>query len=391
MSGETALARTPSLFVDTTRMALLSGVTGIPRVITQLGTALATMEAPGSLQVKFSEFGPDGFLYQRGLPTLGGSHAKRRWVERKRIDLRPSDVVLFPDVISVPHGPRDSEVTMLREQGVRVFFIGYDLLPKTHPQYFRPYSRLIYDRWFEAAVRADGILFISSSAEREFTRFVADARGAQSFSPRTGHTGLACEVPVFAQRAATGRKSLQNRKSFAFLMVGTLEPRKGHQAVLDAFERLWEKGRRHTLTIVGRPGWLTEKLQKRIRQHPQLGLRLFFLDKADDEQLWREYITADALIANSEAEGYGLPLIEAAAVGLPILARKIEPFVEIAGDHAFYLDSGDADSVVDSIIEWCSLASAGTNPDSRAIEVNNWTTVAEEVLEFLGRHDSAAR
>jgi glycosyltransferase involved in cell wall biosynthesis len=280
---------------------------------------------------------------------------------------------------------------MLREQGVRVFFIGYDVLPKTHPQYFRPYSRLIYDRWFEAALRADGILFISASAEREFTRLMDDARGAQDFFPRTGHFSLACEVPVFAQRAATGRKTLQNRKSFAFLMVGTLEPRKGHQAVLEAFERLWEKGYGHTLTMVGRAGWLTEKLLKRIGQHPQLGSHLFFLDTADDDQLWREYITADALIANSEAEGYGLPLIEAAAVGLPILARRIESFVEIAGDHAFYLDSGESENIVDSIIEWCSMASAGTNPDSRAIRVNNWTKAAEEVLAFVGLDGSGAR
>ena len=119
-------------------------------------------------------------------------------------------------------------------------------------------------------------------------------------------------------------------------MVGTVEPRKGHAQTLAAFERLWADGVDVGLAIVGGEGWHTESLMGRLRTHSERGRRLIWLARASDEMLLRLYDSAVALIAASEGEGFGLPLVEAAQHGLPIIARDLPVFMEVAGEHAFY-------------------------------------------------------
>ncbi|REM39804.1 glycosyltransferase, partial [Mycobacterium tuberculosis] len=64
----------------------------------------------------------------------------------------------------------------------------------------------------------------------------------------------------------------------AFLMVGTVEPRKGHAQTLDAFEQLWRNGIDVNLVIAGKKGWMVEEVVERLQQHPQRGRRLFWLE-----------------------------------------------------------------------------------------------------------------
>ena len=119
----------------------------------------------------------------------------------------------------------------------------------------------------------------------------------------------------------------------SLLMVGTLEPRKGHTQALDAFELLWADGVEANLVIIGHEGWHVEDLVSRLTRHRFAGKYLFWLSQADDHVLSLAYKDR-RLLAASEGEGFGLPLIEAARYGLPILARDLPVFREVAGKHA---------------------------------------------------------
>ena len=119
-------------------------------------------------------------------------------------------------------------------------------------------------------------------------------------------------------------------------MVGTVEPRKGHRQALAAMEHLWAAGIDVNLVIVGKKGWMMNDMAGQIEGHPELNNRLFWLREVSDEMLDQIYRSAHALLAASEGEGFGLPLIEAAQHGLPIIARDIPVFVEVAGEHAYY-------------------------------------------------------
>lgn len=111
------------------------------------------------------------------------------------------------------------------------------------------------------------------------------------------------------------------RASPSFLMVGTIEPRKGHAQTIAAFDELWSRGFDINLVIVGKQGWMVETLSERLRTHPEFGQRLFWLEGISDEYLEKLYVASACLIAASEGEGFGLPLIEAAQHKLPIIAR----------------------------------------------------------------------
>lgn len=81
--------------------------------------------------------------------------------------------------------------------------------------------------------------------------------------------------------AQTTLDDIRRRKSF--LMVGTLEPCKGHEQVLEAFEQLWRFGQDVYLVIVGKQDWLVEKIVARLRAHPELNKRLFWFEGINDE------------------------------------------------------------------------------------------------------------
>ena len=82
-------------------------------------------------------------------------------------------------------------------------------------------------------------------------------------------------------------KELASRPTF--LTVGTIEPRKGHAQVLDAFELLWKEGVDANLVIVGKQGWMVEALAKRLRSHPERNKCLFWLEGISDEYLENLY------------------------------------------------------------------------------------------------------
>lgn len=125
-------------------------------------------------------------------------------------------------------------------------------------------------------------------------------------------------------------------KGTSFLMVGTIEPRKNHIHVLDAFEVLWKRGNNTRLCIVGRIGWLCELILERIRNNPNLNRNLYFFTDLNDNELAFCYERSKALIFASISEGFGLPLVEAMHFGKPVLASDIPVFREIGGDYPFY-------------------------------------------------------
>jgi hypothetical protein len=169
----------------------------------------------------------------------------------------------------------------------------------------------------------------------------------------------------------------------SFLMVGTIEPRKGHAQTLDAFERLWASGLDVRLVIIGKPGWKTDLLAARLRKHAETGHRLFWLEAAGDDDLEAAYGTSTCLIAASLNEGFGLPLIEAAMRGLPILARDVPVFREVAGEHAAYFSGDDAESLAAAIRMWLDCHAAGTAPRPEQMPWLTWVQSVRSMLDCV--------
>jgi glycosyltransferase involved in cell wall biosynthesis len=169
----------------------------------------------------------------------------------------------------------------------------------------------------------------------------------------------------------------------SFLMVGTLEPRKGHSQVLESFDHLWKAGINVSLVIVGKQGWMVEDLVDRLLHHPEINKRLFWLPSISDVYLEQVYASSACIIAASYCEGFGLPLIEAAQCSLPIIARDIPVFREVAGDHAWYFDSLSPQELSLSLKEWLDLYQQDAHPKSVSMPWLTWNESAKMLWQVV--------
>ena len=166
-------------------------------------------------------------------------------------------------------------------------------------------------------------------------------------------------------------------------MVGTVEPRKCLTQAFGAFELLWAQGVDANLVIVGNEGWMLQSLEQRIRRCPELGRRLFRLKGVSDEYLEKLYSSCTALIAASEDEGFGLPLIEAAQHELPIIARDLPVFREVAEEHAFYFNGREDADLAQAVRTWLELNAEGRAPSSKGLPRLSWEQSAKMLTRVI--------
>jgi glycosyltransferase involved in cell wall biosynthesis len=167
-------------------------------------------------------------------------------------------------------------------------------------------------------------------------------------------------------------------------MVGTIEPRKGVEVMLDAAEAIWARGHGVEFVVVGRPGWALPSLLSRLEEVADADRGLTWLRAASDEDLTREYERADLLIMPSRGEGFGLPIVEALAHGVPVIARDIPVFRELLGDTDSYF-SRDAD-LADAILRRLADPAPAAHAPGRLV---TWRETARELLRIIGDSPTA--
>jgi len=375
------------LLVDISYLVERDTRTGVQRVVYKVLDELLKRGTPDHV-VEPVHFDAQGVMhYARkfcwnhlGLPPAGPSD--------EVAEVHAGDVFLgldlAPDFVSRNAG----RFTWLRNRRVQVQFVVYDLLPLLRPECFAPEVAEVFERWAKVvAEMADGALCISQSVANEFARWL-DASGVSRFRPfRIDYFHLGADLDPGTGQSSEGqslsRRSSQRKDDLQFLMVSTIEPRKGHAQAIDAFELLWAEGVEARLVIVGKAGWLVESLVERIRAHRELGRRLVWIDRADDEKLIELYRTSSALLVVSEGEGFGLPLIEAAHYGLPVICRDIPVFREVAGEHASYFEGHDAVPLAEVLRRWMSDLAAGSVADSSRMPTLTWAQSTEQLLKVL--------
>ena len=143
------------------------------------------------------------------------------------------------------------------------------------------------------------------------------------------------------------------------IYVSTIEPRKGHLDLLEAFEILRKQGMEIRLEIVGRPGWKFHGIVERITSNPDYGTYLLWHSNMSDEGVAELYNRASLSVIPSYDEGFGLGIEEALARQVVVLARKIPVFLERPNPNIFYFDSSAQDlaDAIQSTIgkEWIPL------------------------------------
>ncbi|MFL9992603.1 glycosyltransferase family 1 protein [Paraburkholderia sediminicola] len=378
--------RPRQLLVDVSIIASHDAGTGIQRVVRSLllqllahppvGFEIRPVQATRKRPYRYAD------AYLHSLTSSAPAH------DGDKVSVANGDIFLGLDLASRIAPRRQLDLLRWRTKGVRCAFVVYDLLPALHPHWFTPRARRSFRHWLSTlAVHADTLLCISNSVSSEVQSYMKHRFGlmASDFSIRWFHLGA--DLPS-SQALKPGTSSLSNDAYSApdrrtVLMVGTVEPRKGHGQVLDAFELLWAAGANTMLVISGRQGWQVDSLVERLTRHPELGKRLHWLVGIADAQLAHLYSELDGLIMASEAEGFGLPLVEAAQYGMPIFARKLPVFCEVASEHATYFDAKDDGELALQLAGWISKLEDGSAPRSDAILPLTWSASAEQLKALI--------
>jgi glycosyltransferase involved in cell wall biosynthesis len=269
----------------------------------------------------------------------------------------------------------------------------HDLLPLIIPHRFPSFIPELAQNWFRSALElADRFVCVSQSVAQDVVRF-GNALAPKRETPiavNYFHIGsdIASSIPTkgLPSNSSELLKQLSSRRTF--IMVGTLEPRKGHRQVVDAFHLLWSRNVDVTLVLVGREGWAMDSTVRTIESSRELGDRLHWIRDASDEYLENLYKSSIALIAASEGEGFGLPLIEAAARGIPLLARDLPVFREIAGEHAYYFASETSAELAEAIMEWLNLAEADMAPSPIGVRTLHWEESVKRLQDAMFSRDS---
>lgn len=365
------------LLLDVTRTLQSEQHTGIQRVVRRLWHAL---HATSTQAVVF-----EGTHWYRltQLPRHaleGDAPPVATQVSREPMQPGPGDTLLLADA-SWYLDPWPAVDAALGNGAMLAGFV-HDLLPLQQPQWFKPELPARFAAHLQQLTTRASLLLTPSHVVR---KALTALQGQQVRAPITRlalgadflPTHVVPQLPTLPSPALTAL----TENPFV-LMVGTIEPRKNHQLVLAAFEQLWQQGNPLQLVLVGASGWCSDALLQRIETHAEKGKRLHRFTHLPDVQLHTLYKTAQGLAFASLDEGFGLPLVEAAYLGCPVLAADIPVLREVGGDWPRYLPA-------DNVAAWVTALTTVPTAAATPAPVRTWDQVADalwKTLAFETRH-----
>jgi glycosyltransferase involved in cell wall biosynthesis len=363
----------PRIVMDVTSTAQNPMNSGIQRVLRRLSAAMTRRDQGAPTVLSYSNDQSGWYKIAAAFP-----HAISR-SPLDRIDHGAGDTYLMLDSSwNLPHihRPRLKDALVLGQQVVHGV---HDIGPLTMPAMTVPGMPAEFANWFKFILGySTGIVCVSRATADEVYRMICAIK-----LPRPMKIGYVQLGADFTDGLADDTWISQVDGSPIFLMVGTLEPRKGHALVLDAFDRHWAAGGQARLMLIGKSGWSARLLELRLRHHPELGRKLLVHTDVTDEQLRGAYATAQALIMASYLEGFGLPVVEAGRLGCPVILSDLPVFREVAegAGQADFFQSGDVEGLLECIER--SLAQGQRNHAPVSVNWPDWHGTAQQVHDIM--------
>ena len=362
----------PRLLVDMSELVRRNHGSGIQRVVREIGRRVLETPPHGhrSEAIRIHE----GRLRQTHAVPLGILGHTPLALPETPLDVGAGDVLLCIDVNAELTPAEFDDLRRRRLDGLRIVLVVYDLLPLRHPELFPEAAAVLVCKWYmQMLTIADGVACISHAVADDLLAWLDEDRGRRTTPLPIGYFHLGADFRADTAAEPTS-PAIQAALDSAVqrptvVMAGTVEPRKGYPQALAAFDILWQAGEDIGLTIVGRQGWQMEAFIAGLEASPALGDRLHWLPRCSDAELQQLYRAGAGLLMASGHEGFGLPIIEAAHAGLPVLARDLPVFREVAGDHARYFSGGDPEALAAALRGWMA---AGFTPAPTGIQPLSW-------------------
>lgn len=240
----------------------------------------------------------------------------------------PAHVETFIGDVDVFHGTDFVVPPSRKPQIITIHDLSYALAPQYGDPRLVAYLTTTVPRSIQ---RSTHVIVVSAAMAADAAAVYPWARGKLVAIPN------GVRVPLVArQRSPSERPTI--------LCVGTIEPRKNHLNLLAAMDIVRDTHNDAQLVVAGRVGWKARAIEKRIRDEAATGALELVLAPSDD-QLEALYRRATVAVLPSFYEGFGLPVLEALARGIPVVASDIPAHREVAADAAMFVDPHDVEAL----------------------------------------------
>jgi glycosyltransferase involved in cell wall biosynthesis len=255
----------------------------------------------------------------------------------------------------------------------RVAVLVHDTIPLDHPEFARAGTPAAFAKKLAVVARhADVVIYSTQDARQKAETHMAHVPPAV-----VAPLGVPMAVPTAAPIMAIPY----------FVVLGTIEPRKNHALLLDVWETMAAQGHPVPgLVIVGRRGWAAPALLTRLDHLRAQLTQIVELPGLDDGAVASLLLGSEGLLFPSHAEGFGLPPVEAAALGVPVFAADLSVTREVLGDYPVYLQVSDRYSWMETIMG--RLAQRGTSQgeregERRRVDPPTWVDHFNTVLTVI--------
>ncbi|MBI2033154.1 MAG: glycosyltransferase family 4 protein [Candidatus Levybacteria bacterium] len=282
-----------------------------------------------------------------------------------------------PDVFFSPthYAPRFSPIPTV----VSIMDVSYEFFPDL----FRKSDLYKLKRWTEYSVKnATKVLTISQASKNDIMQVynVPEEKVVVTY--------LGLKKPFAITKIFSSMKELQEKfgiPSSYILFVGTLQPRKNIERLIQAFQKIAIRKEDTDLVIVGKPGWLYEDI---INAPKKYGIekRVHFLSFVAEDELISLYKNAACFVLPSLYEGFGLPVLEAMSYDCPVITSNISSLPEAGGDAALYIDPENIDELaknMEDVLSDKKLRAGMIEKGRKQVQKFSWEKTARETLKVL--------
>lgn len=325
-----------------------------------------------------------GHLGAFKLPHNIMDRATRKMIRLFGHTIRPGhgDLLFLPDAYWGKNSVWQA-AAKARARDAKVAIVVYDLIPLTHKEFVGERRHENFKKYLQAVVQhADLILAISDTVRNqvedllpEYGRNVDHPVTCRSFT--LGAEFRDDDGPIRGEVQQLFGPQLENNP---FLMVATFDPRKNHEFLLNAFDKLWARGSTEKLCFIGRVGSLCEPLMQRIEAHPEKNKKLFVYHDISDSELQHCYRHAKGVVFPSVVEGFGLPIVESLRHGRRTMVSDTPIHREVGGNLCEYFTLASTEPLAELIASPPTFDRFRLEDGAAAISIPTWQQAACQVL-----------
>lgn len=330
------------IYIDVSNLILVNYITGIQRVVREVTTRMLERSDLDIILLNYVS-GTDKFYIVDNSSFYDYFKAKAPNKPRFNMqnpitvkDFEPGSA--FFDFDSTWNSPykRSTLLPELKKQGLKIITYVYDIIPVTNPEYC--HSNTIYNflDYLGATLKhSNAIIASTQSTLDEIDKLASELH---IVPPAGSISWLGSDFQKEARSEKIQKEAIDAAGIRKYILtVGTIEPRKNHKVLLDAFDQELF-GENLSLIFAGRIGWNIEEFEKRVRKHPQFNKKLFMLTDLNDASI--DYLYQNALFVAFPTynEGFGLPMIEAFERKTPVIASDCDVLKEVGGDFCEYFN-----------------------------------------------------